>query len=407
MYEEFYGFTGKPFQILPNPKYLYLSPTHKNALLSLEYGLNENTGFILLTGEIGCGKTTLIRHFLNKLDSDIVPAVIFNTNIFADHLHSNILQSFGLESSEGEKSKNLRFLNQFLINEYDAGRRAMLIIDEAQNLTDENLEDIRMLSNFQSDDQSLLQIILVGQPELRIMLKHPSLAPFSQRIAVNSHLEALSRRETLTYIVFRLEKAGGKPDIFTLEAMDMIYEASKGVPRKINLLCDLALLFGFTEELVEIGTRIIEKAIEEHGYIGLYDKNEYQRSRASRLSESISSYEFFNRLKKLENGFQKLQLHVDWQNVEKERHLSRYKDEYVEKLKEHLLNETKRNIQIQNENKILKRKLKELESLKTKSIIRVLNETKRNIRIQNENKILKRKLKELESIKAKRLRLMR
>jgi putative secretion ATPase (PEP-CTERM system associated) len=368
MYEEFYGFTGKPFQILPNPKYLYLSPTHKNALLSLEYGLNENTGFILLTGEIGCGKTTLIRHFLNKLDSDIVPAVIFNTNIFADHLHSNILQSFGLESSEGEKSKNLRFLNQFLINEYDAGRRAMLIIDEAQNLTDENLEDIRMLSNFQSDDQSLLQIILVGQPELRIMLKHPSLAPFSQRIAVNSHLEALSRRETLTYIVFRLEKAGGKPDIFTLEAMDMIYEASKGVPRKINLLCDLALLFGFTEELVEIGTRIIEKAIEEHGYIGLYDKNEYQRSRASRLSESISSYEFFNRLKKIENGFQKLQLHVDWQNVEKERHLSRYKDEYVEKLKEHLLNETKRNIRIQNENKILKRKLKELESIKAKRL---------------------------------------
>jgi len=367
MYEEFYGFTEKPFQIVPNPRYLYLSPKHKNALSSLEYGLNENVGFILLTGEIGSGKTTLIRYLLNQLDSSIVPAVIFNTNISADEIHRYILQTFGLEPYEGDKSRNLHLLNQFLTNEYEAGRRALLIIDEAQNLTNETLEEIRMLSNIQSDAQLLLQIILVGQPELKIRLRNPTLIQFSQRIAINYHLEALTKRETMIYIAFRLKKAGGKIDTFTMEAMNMIYEASKGIPRTINLLCDSALIYGFADGLVEIDMKIIEKAIEELGFIGLYDKKAYLESRAAQNSKKIASNGYLHRLQKLEKNFKKLELHVEWQNAESERQLNSYKKELIAKLKLYLVNEAKRSARIMKENEMLRQKLKELESAKTKS----------------------------------------
>jgi general secretion pathway protein A len=367
MYEEFYGFKEKPFQIVPNPDFLYLSPKHKNALSCLEYGLNDNVGFILLTGEIGSGKTTLIRYLLNQIDPDLVPAVIFNTNLTSDQLLDQILELYELDPQPGDKPGNLAVLNKFLVQQHQEGRRALLIIDEAQNLTNETLEEIRMLSNIQSDDRLLLQIILVGQPELKTRFKNPALAQFSQRIAVNYHLQALTQDETKIYIVFRLKKAGGRPDIFTPDAMDMIFRTSKGIPRTINLLCDSALVYAFADEATEIDTRILERVIEELGFMGLYDKREFETASEPTIGEKVKGNGFLKRLAKLEDMVNNIQMQVEQQDIESRKRINEYTRELVAKLKVHLRNERKRNRGMFEENARLKRQLSELESLRVKN----------------------------------------
>lgn len=269
MYENFYGLKEKPFHIVPNPNFLFLSPKHKNALTHMEYGLMERVGFILLTGEIGTGKTTLIRYLLNQMEPDMEVAVIFNTNVSADELLNLILNEYEIKSESQNKVKILEQLYQFLISKFAEGKRVLLIIDEAQNLSNEALEEVRMLSNLQSEDQLLLQIMLVGHPELKEKLRESSLAQFTQRIAVNYHLSALAREDTGLYIAFRLEKVGGRPDLFTESAIDLIYKASGGIPRSINLLCDSALTYGFADELTIIDTDIIKQVIQDKGGIGV------------------------------------------------------------------------------------------------------------------------------------------
>jgi len=213
MYKEFYGLQEKPFQIVPNPDYLYKSNKHQNALTYLEYGLSENVGFILLTGEIGSGKTTLIQYMLNKLDNDTDVAVVFNTNVSAEQLLNMILNEFEVERPASDKAATLEAINAFLIQKYAEKKQVLLIIDEAQNLSADALEEVRMLSNLQTEDQALLQIMLVGQPELETKLRSPGLAQFSQRIAVNFHLEGLSREETENYINFRTQKSRQLPQV--------------------------------------------------------------------------------------------------------------------------------------------------------------------------------------------------
>ena len=214
MYENFYGLKEKPFQMVPNPSYLYMSSGHENAVTYLEYGLIENVGFILLTGEVGTGKTTLVRHIMDQFESEKDIAVIFNTNVSADELICLILQSFELEPNPDSKTKNIDMLYQFLIDRYAKNKPVLLIIDEAQNLSNEAIEEVRMLSNLQSDDQSLIQIMLVGQPELKERLLKPGHSPFAQRIAVNFFLSGLNEKETESYILHRLKKAGGKSKHF-------------------------------------------------------------------------------------------------------------------------------------------------------------------------------------------------
>jgi general secretion pathway protein A len=359
MYEEFYGFKEKPFQIVPNPDYLYLSDKHKNALTCLEYGLNDNVGFILLTGEIGSGKTTLIRFLLQRIDADIMPAVIYNTNLTSDQLISQIMLLYELEPEEGNKTKNLQVLSKFLVQKNEAGRRVLLIIDEAQNLTNETLEEVRMLSNIQNDTQMLMQIILVGQPELKARFRNPLLAQFSQRIAVNYHLQALTRDEAGLYIVFRIKKAAGRADIFTPDAMDMIFRASRGIPRTINLLCDSALVYGFADEVREIDTRIIEIVIQELGFIGLYDRRHYEKFPAEPSSDKIEGNGFLHRLEKLEENIQKIQLRMEWLNTDIQRRIDGHIKELIAKLKVYLQNEKERRIMMIDENKRLKQKLQE------------------------------------------------
>jgi general secretion pathway protein A len=269
MYKKFYNLNEKPFKIVPNPNFLFLSPRYENALTYLEYGLAEKSGFIMLTGEIGMGKTTLIRYLLNKLESKMEVGVILNTNVNADQILKLILLEFELPTSEGDKSKELETLYRFLIEQYKVGKQVILIIDEAQNLTDEALEEVRMLSNLQSDEEILLQVMVVGQPELKKRLREPGLAQFSQRIAVSYHLSPVTRKECYDYIAHRLKAAGGSPDIFLQDAMDMIYDNSGGIPRTINLLCDACLVYGFADEIEKIGKYIVQQVIDDKEGMGI------------------------------------------------------------------------------------------------------------------------------------------
>ena len=263
MYLKFYGFKEKPFQIVPNPAFLYKSIQHRNALTYLEYGLSENTGFILLTGEIGSGKTTLIQHLLQCLNTDFEVAVVFNTNVNAEQMLQMILNEFELPVLAG-KAAALNQLYQFLVEKYAAKKRVLLIIDEAQNLCREALEEVRMLSNLHTGDQALLQIMLAGQPDLIARLRDPALRQFSQRVAVSYHLAELNREETGSYIAFRIQKAGGRPDIFSTEAVDMIHQISGGIPRAMNHVCQAALVYGFADEEPIIGRDIIQQIIDDN-----------------------------------------------------------------------------------------------------------------------------------------------
>ena len=268
MYETFYGLRERPFQIVPSPNYLYKSEKHQNALTYLEYGLTENVGFILLTGEVGSGKTTLVQYILSQLGENTVTAVIFNTNLSAGELLRMILTQFELKPGD-DKTDNLNALNEFLIDMYGSGKQALLIIDEAQNLTPDAIEEVRMLSNLQSDNHTLLQIVIVGQPELKAKLEHPSMRQVAQRIAVRYHLTGLNREDTGRYISYRLKTAGGRPDLFTEAAVDLIYDVSKGIPRSINLACQAALVYGFAEEAQTISQDIVKQIMEDNLGIGL------------------------------------------------------------------------------------------------------------------------------------------
>jgi len=312
MYENFYGLKEKPFQIVPNPTYLYLSPVHEKALTYLEYGLMENVGFILLTGEVGTGKTTLVRHIMDQFEAEKEIAVIFNTHVSTDELVYLILQAFDLEPEQGSKVRNLEIFYQFLIKKYAENKPVLLIIDEAQNLSDEALEGVRMLSNLQSDDQNLIQIMLVGQPELKDRLQQAGNNPFAQRIAVNFFLSGLPEKETRSYITYRLEKAGGRPDIFNPEAIDMIFQASGGIPRSVNLLCDAALVYGFGYELQTIDATVIQQVIKDKGGMGLNAGADDKKDPVSFYSEPEAGGSDGERLQKLEDSLQFLKMQVDF-----------------------------------------------------------------------------------------------
>ena len=346
MYEKFYNLKEKPFQIVPNPSYLYMSSVHENAVTYLEYGLMENVGFILLTGEVGTGKTTLVRHIVDQFESQKDIAVIFNTNVSADELICLILQSCDLEPEQGSKTKNIDILFQFLIQKYAQNRPVLLIIDEAQNLSDEAIEEVRMLSNLQSDDQSLIQIMLVGQPELKDRLLKPGHGAFAQRIAVNFFLSGLTEKETESYILHRLNKAGGTPDIFSPEAIEMIFQASRGIPRTINLLCDTALVYGFGYEFKTIDAPVIEQVIKDKGGMGLNTETDNKNGPFSFYDEDGVPGIYDERLQKLEGAVVLMKRQVDYvaSQMEKvEENVKGFQENLDGTLKDLLVKERNRN----------------------------------------------------------------
>lgn len=265
MYTSFYGLNEPPFNITPDSRFLFLSQRHKEALASLLYGIEHRKGFIVITGEIGSGKTTLCRALLKELDSEqIKVALIFNPLLTEVELLRAINQELEIEHQYNSKKDLIDELNNFLLAEISKGHNVVVVIDEAQNLTPPLLEQLRLLSNLETETEKLLQIVLVGQPELQATLELPQLRQLNQRIAVRYHLEPLSKEEVWQYIQHRLNVAGAKIDInFTPKALDLINEYTQGVPRNINILCDRALLIGFVEGTYEIDEKIIEKSIEE------------------------------------------------------------------------------------------------------------------------------------------------
>jgi general secretion pathway protein A len=270
MYNEFYGFSKDPFLIVPDPNYLYMSPKHEEALARLVYGLKERRAVMLLTGEVGAGKTTLIRFLVSRLPAALQAATIANSNLMAEPLLRMILAEFKLPAPpSADKSELLQNLENHLEDLHARKRRSLLIIDEAQNLPLDALEEIRMLSNFQVNTHCLVQILLVGQPELRTRMRDPRCLQISQRIAVNYHIAALSREETRSYITYRLRRSGGSAELFTPDAVEMVYRLSRGIPRSINLTCDSALIYGFAEEVRRIDREVVVKAAKQLDLMGL------------------------------------------------------------------------------------------------------------------------------------------
>jgi general secretion pathway protein A len=263
MYETFYGLKERPFSLLPDPDYLYLSPKHMRALTLLEYGMMNQAGFSVICGDTGAGKTTLIRRLLTELGEDTTVGLITNTHKSFGELLSWVLMAFGLNGENKSKANMHQMLIEFLIDQYAQNRHTVLIVDEAQNMTADTLEELRMLSNINSDKDQVLQVILAGQPALRETLRKPELMQFAQRIAVDYYLESLNRDETGEYIQHRLEVAGGSSDIFTEAACHAVYRYSGGTPRLINLLCDTALVYGFAEQTPVIDAPLIEDVVRE------------------------------------------------------------------------------------------------------------------------------------------------
>jgi len=263
MYESFYNFNEKPFSLLPDPEFLYLGDRHKEALSMLEYGMMHRAGIILITGEIGCGKTTLIRHLIQNQDVDIVVGNITNTHRSFGELLKWVMLSFDLEYKDKDKVELYQDLVEFLHKKYRQGKRVALIVDEAQNMTPDALEEMRMLSNINVDKEQVLQIILVGQPELRDNLRLPELRQLAQRIAVDYFLEALDPKEAFEYIRHRIQVAGGSPEIIGLDAFKEIYLSSAGTPRLINTICDTSLVYGYAEQAKVITPEIVKEVVRD------------------------------------------------------------------------------------------------------------------------------------------------
>jgi len=263
MYEHFYGFRSKPFSLLPDPEFLYPSKKHRMALTLLEYGLMNQASFSVITGDIGTGKTTLIRKLLNQMERDVVVGLITNTHPSFGELLQWVLLAFNLECQVKDNVDMYKTFMDFLINQYAANRRTVLIIDEAQNLGPQALEELRMLSNVNSEKDLVLQVILVGQPGLRDNLRDPHLEQFAQRISVDYNLEPLSADEMREYIHHRLRTAGGSDELFDEEACEAVYRYSSGIPRLANLLCDTALVYGYAEQVRCINQRLIEDVVRD------------------------------------------------------------------------------------------------------------------------------------------------
>ncbi|MBL7031785.1 MAG: AAA family ATPase, partial [Nitrospira sp.] len=253
MYEKHFSFKYKPFELVPNPDFFFLSSTHKKAITYLDYGIKEKAGFILLTGEVGSGKTTIIKNLIKDLGNSIKLSRVNNTMVSSEQLISAINEDFGLDVDGKTKTRLLSELNKFLIEQYSKNIQPILLIDEAQNLSVDLLEEIRLLSNLETDRSKLLQIILVGQPELKKTLMLPELIQLRQRISVNYHIAPLSIDETKSYIVHRLAVAGN-PDAIMVDddVLHIIYQFSRGIPRLINILCDFVLLAAFVEGASEV-----------------------------------------------------------------------------------------------------------------------------------------------------------
>jgi type II secretory pathway predicted ATPase ExeA len=263
MYEHFFGFREKPFSLIPDPAFLFLGRQHSTAYSLLEYGVLTQAGFTVITGEIGCGKTTLIRHLLNQLPERVTVGLISNTHRCFDNLLEWVLMSFGVDYKAKSAVSLYESFVDFLIVQYGSRRPTILVIDEAQNLDPVALEELRTLSNVNADKDQILQIVLVGQPELKALLNRPELRQFAQRVVGHYHLGPLAEGETESYIRHRLAHAGCNREVFTPEACRQIHCHSGGIPRLINLLCDMTLVYAYADEVEIVGADLVNAVVDD------------------------------------------------------------------------------------------------------------------------------------------------
>ena len=268
MYQAFYGLKENPFSIQPDPDFLYFGRRHTYAYAMMEFGIRNKVGFMVISGEIGCGKTTLVRHLLNNLAPELTVGLVYNTHREIANLLQWIMLSFGL-AYEGQSSVALfDAFQQFLIKQYGFGKTVLLIIDEAHNLSADALESLRMLSNINADKNQLLQIMLVGQPQLKELLLRPDLLQFSQRVEVDFHIKPFDPSDVQGYIEHRLKIAGRETPLFTADACARIAEASQGIPRRINILCNTAMVYGFADESKMISLALVEEVLKDKAEFG-------------------------------------------------------------------------------------------------------------------------------------------
>jgi len=269
IYTEHFGLTARPFSLVPDPEFLYWSPAHRRAWTMLEYGIVTRAPITLITGEVGAGKTTLLHHLLATIGDDVRIGLVANAHGDRGELLQWVLMALGQEVWRDASYVDLfAQLQTFLIEEYAAGRRVILIFDEAQNLDRESLEELRMLTNINSNKDELLQLVLVGQPELRDLIRRPDLTQFAQRVAASFHLSAMDARTVRAYIAHRMSVAGARPNVFSDEAADLIQSATDGVPRLVNQLCDFALLYAFEADRQDVSRDIVQQVLDDGVFFG-------------------------------------------------------------------------------------------------------------------------------------------
>ena len=270
LYNEFYQLREGPFTLSPDPAFLYLSRQHRFALTLFRYGIETRASFCLLSGEVGSGKTLLVRQLLSSLEEEVRVGLISNTSRQFNRLLPWVCLAFGLDHAGKDDATLYQLFVDFLVGEYAAGRRVVLIVDEAQNLSVDMLEELRVLSNLNADSHMVLQTFLVGQPELRDTLRLPQLRQFAQRIGIDYHLEALSSVDAQAYVRHRLSVAGGSADLISAEAINVAHAASGGVPRLMNQLCDTALVYGFAEQRPSIDAELMSQVVTERAAGGIF-----------------------------------------------------------------------------------------------------------------------------------------
>ncbi len=273
MYEAHFRLREKPFSILPDPSFIYWSKIHVRAYTMLEYSILNNAGFTVITGEIGCGKTTLIRYLLSQVSTDLVVGVVSDTQVASGDLVRWVLLAFGREFEQTSEVAAYRDFRDFVVKLAETGRRAVLIIDEAQNLPIDGLEKLRMLSNVNVEKQNSLQIILVGQPQLRELLQKPELTQFMQRVSSEYNIEPLPPQDVKGYIMHRIGKAGSPVALFSDRAIQQIAEESRGIPRLVNILCDTALVYAFAKDAAFVDSRVIKHIVADRRTHGVFARS--------------------------------------------------------------------------------------------------------------------------------------
>ncbi len=265
-YLEHFGLAQRPFALTPDPEFLFWTEAHRGAYAMLQYGLSTAAPITLMTGEIGSGKTLLLQYFVEDLDEDITLSMVTNTRPGTRDILQWLLPELANQSTGDERT--FRRVREFFINEYNEGRRVVLIIDEAQNLSMEALEELRMLTNINIGKEDVLQLFLVGQPELRDMVRRPQLTQFAQRVAANYHIPAMDPETVARYIAHRIKVAGGRPAIFSRQAAELVADAATGIPRLINQLCDLSLTYAFAETDTMVRRKTVQAVLDDGLFFG-------------------------------------------------------------------------------------------------------------------------------------------